>query len=125
MDVWHSGHYVKRHDRIVNHLFDVLSELHPGVAVFNNKITIANMFRLNVDLTDVGSARKPDLLLIDEGNRLVYIIEISCPFDAFLQENYTCKFDKYAPLNCAIQLAGYRLIRTCPPQSPCPPCMEG
>ena len=53
------------------------------------------------------SASKPDIILIDETASKVYIIEVSCPFDACLQENYDHKFAKYMLLCQAIQQAEY------------------
>ena len=53
------------------------------------------------------SASKPDIIFIDETASKVYIIEVSCPFNAFLEENYDHKFSKYMPLCHAIQQAKY------------------
>ena len=53
------------------------------------------------------SASKPDIILIDETTSKVYIIEVSCRFDAFLEENYNHTLSKYMPLCQAIQQAEY------------------
>ncbi len=50
--------------------------------------------------------RKPDLLVIDK--RRAFLVEISCPFDRFVNVCYEQKFFKYQELCNAITQLGYR-----------------
>ena len=42
--------------------------------------------------------RKPDLIVIDKSEMKVFVVEISTPFDAFINQCYQTKFDYYLPL---------------------------
>ena len=48
------------------------------------------------------NAIKPDIVTIDYENREVKIIEISTPYDSFIDIKYQSKFDKYFPLTLEI-----------------------
>lgn len=37
----------------------------------------------------------------------ITIVELSCPYDTFIKENYQSKFDKYSPLCLAFITSGY------------------
>ena len=50
---------------------------------------------------------KPDLCVIDHANSKAFIVEVSNPFDAFLQECFHHKFQKYLPLCFALTDAGF------------------
>ena len=52
-------------------------------------------------------ARKPDLFLIDHENMKCFILEVSCPFDAFIEECYNTKFQKYMPLCDMLTICGF------------------
>ena len=43
------------------------------------------------------SSDKPDLCLIDHRNSKAFVVELSSPFDAFIQNCYEHKFNKYMP----------------------------
>ena len=92
--------YSKRHDRLVNHIHQQITAFQPNLTVYNNQIVTAEMF--NSESNELYSHlehRKPDLIAIDHRNRKVFIVEISCPFDAFVNQCYQTKFDYYLPLS--------------------------
>ena len=49
----------------------------------------------------------PDFILIDNRNSWVFIVEVSCPFDAFTGQCYTHKRDIYEPLRVEYEANGY------------------
>ena len=49
--------------------------------------------------------RKPDLLIRNRQTMKSFIVEISCPYDAFLNTCYNTKFAYYQPLNELINVA--------------------
>ena len=48
------------------------------------------------------NAIKPDIVTIDYEKREVKLIEISTPYDSFIDNKYQSKFDKYFPLRLDI-----------------------
>ena len=93
--------YTKRHDRIVNILNEDLAKMfgYAGCKLYTNTPFNPNMLAEGQPGALDTSASKPDIILIDETASKVYIIEVSCPFDAFLEENYDHKFAKYMPVS--------------------------
>ena len=90
---------LKRHDRIVNHIHSELTNSRPQLIVYVNKIITGNM--LNSNSTQLYANvihRKPDLLILDEQLKRAYIVEISSPYDAFIDQCYNTKFTYYSPL---------------------------
>jgi hypothetical protein len=51
---------------------------------------------------------KPDMCFVDTQNKEAIIVEISHPFDSFLEVCYQNKFNKYLPLCTAIQAQLYK-----------------
>ncbi len=51
---------------------------------------------------------KPDIVVIDDANKKVFVIEISNPYDAFINVCYEGKFNKYMPLCLDIQNCNYQ-----------------
>jgi len=90
--------YIRRHDRIVNHIYQQITTSQPNWTVYNNRIISAEMFNSESnELYNNLEHRKPDLLAIDHRNRHVFIVEVSSPFDAFVNQCYQTKFDYYCP----------------------------
>ena len=92
--------YIKRHDRIVNHIHNQLTAfITEDHTVYNNRIITAEMFNSeSQELYSSLTHRKPDLIVMDHRGRNVFIVEISTPFDAFVNQCYQTKFDYYRPL---------------------------
>ena len=66
----------------------------------DDEIQFANIFQ------DI-QARKPDLFLIDHECMKCFIVEVSCPFDAFIEDCYNAKFQKYQPLCKLLTICGF------------------
>ena len=53
---------------------------------------------------------KPDLCIVDRERQACTIVEVSVPYDAFVEECYQGKFDKYLPLCEQIQNTGFNCM---------------
>ena len=100
--------YIERHDRTVNHLENELTKLpkYANYTVMNNKLVTPAVFNKN-EFNQCVQFNKPDIFLVSHETKVAYIVEISHPFDAFIDKCYNSKFDKYFPLCLAIQDFGY------------------
>ena len=54
------------------------------------------------------NANTPDVVVVNEENRSVYILEMACTFDSSLEESFMTKVIKYQPLLQSIIELGYR-----------------
>ena len=52
-------------------------------------------------------ATKPDITVVDQDTGEVYLVEVAVPFDAFIDQCYQTKFDKYTPLCLEINKCDY------------------
>ena len=95
--------YVARHNRIVSLILGEVLKRHPHMMIYSDQIITGDMLEANCDLT-ILQHRKPDLLVCDRVAKRAFIVEVACPFDAFLDNCYNTKFDKYCPLNEMITL---------------------
>ena len=96
--------YVERHNRIVNVVFEKL-KYHcskNNMCFFKEKPLTPSLFMFDEGVQFVSNAIKPDIVTIDYEMKEVKIIEISTPFDAFIDSTYQSKFDKYFPLTLEI-----------------------
>ena len=57
--------------------------------------------------TDLNATR-PDVTIIDENNRNMFILEVGCCFDSSLEEAYSTKLVNYYPLVQQISGLGYK-----------------
>ncbi len=100
--------YIDRHDRSVDHIHDELmkSPLYKEARFFKNKVINHNV----IPTLDISELRhtKPDVLVLDDRNKVAFIIEVSHPIDAFFDSCYNTKFEKYMPLSMEITKAGYK-----------------
>ena len=79
--------YSRRHDRIVNHIHQQLTTTNSDLIVFNNRIVTAAMFNSESEgLYGSLIHRKPDLIVINESEMKVFVVEISTPIDAFINQ---------------------------------------
>ena len=95
--------YSARHDRLVNHISDEIKKLHPHAEVVCNKIITGDLLGSSTDFNCV-LHRKPDIFIYDRQTMKTFIVEISVPFDAFVDKCYNTKFNYYQPLNGLISL---------------------
>ena len=82
----------RRHDRIVNHIHHQLTTTNSDLIVFNNRIVNAVMFNSESEgLYGNLIHLKPDLIVIDKSEMKVFVVEISTPLDAFINQCYQTK----------------------------------
>ena len=96
--------YVARHDRIVALIREETMKLHPQFDIFSDQPITGDFLGTQSDFQYIHH-RKPDLLICDRQTMKAFIVEISCPFDAFVNTCYNTKFNVYQPLNEHITLA--------------------
>ena len=96
------GLYIERHDRCVKLVRKTLEDsvLTEFCEVFENQ-------HVSMDGLPVLGPYKPDLCIIDHLHSKAFIVEISCPFDIFIDKCYTHKFEKYMPLCLSLNDAGF------------------
>jgi hypothetical protein len=101
------NNYIARHDRIVAHIRGEIMKIHPQVNIFSDQPLTGDMLGVQTDFQYI-QHRKPDLFMCDRRTMKAFIIEISCPFDAFINTSYHTKFQYYKPLHEHINLdTGY------------------
>ena len=95
------GLYTERHDRCVEVIFCELSKkvLTEYCEVFQNQPVTSQG-------QDMGTS-KPDICILDHNQSVAFIVEVSIPFDAFLETCYQHKFQKYLPLHAKLCEAGF------------------
>ena len=96
--------YVDRHDRIVEHIRNEIMKQHPHVTVFSDQPITGDLLDSRTNFQFIHH-RKPDLLICDRLTMKSFIVEVSCPFDAFVNTCYTTKFNIYQPLNELINVS--------------------
>ena len=94
--------YIDRYDRSDDHIHPFYKE----ARFFKNKVINHNII-LNLDISELRYT-KPDVLVLDDRNKIAFIIEVSHPIDAFFDSCYNTKFEKYMPLSMEITKAGYK-----------------
>ena len=102
--------YQKRHNRIVDMLYDkiISMKIHEQSRVIKDSIIRPQMFNVGAAETQFDSpAKRPDIMIINDNDKTAYIIEFSSPFDAFIGKCYQEKFSKYFPLSLEINECGY------------------
>ena len=97
-----SGLYSSRHDKLVNKYADELSKY--WVFCKNNKLISTSLpdFNINEDL----KCLKPDILLKNENH--IYIVDVACPYDLYIQTSYNQKLEHYKQLCESIKHSGYQ-----------------
>ena len=102
--------YQKRHNRIVDMLHKKLTAMtiHKQSRVIKDSIVTPQLFDTNSEIQSFeAQATRPDILIINDSEKTVFIIEFSAPFDAFIGKCYNEKFSKYFPLSLEINSLGY------------------
>ena len=106
--------YIERHNRIVNIICEAIRKCNDNVTMYIHKEKIITADLISDDnelqITDYFNtvqARKPDIFVIDNALKKCFIVDISFPFDAFIEDCYEGKFQKYVPLFELLALSGY------------------
>ena len=97
----------KRHDRVVEIVHRNVREANQQTEILTDQIVTQYPFTSDRLPFEGVSHTKPDICVVDRENKKCTIIEVSIPFDAFLDECYQTKFDKYMPLCLEIQKVGF------------------
>ena len=96
------GLYTERHNRCVQLIKEQLE-----TNISTDSVQIYDGEVVKIGGMPVLDRCKPDLCIIDNAHKKAFIVEVSNPFDAFLQECFDHKFQKYLPLCFALADAGF------------------
>ena len=108
----YKGLYICRHDRIVDLISkDITSIFRSSILLYKHSTVKPSMFSLCSDDSDVFSnipANTPDVVVVNENRREVFVLEVGCTFDHSLEEAFLTKMLKYQQLEQTISQLGYR-----------------
>ncbi len=103
--------YIARHDRIVDLIVkDISNHVSPLVRVYKHSFVKPYMFQYLSNHSEMFSdlsANTPDVVVINEECREVYVLEIVCTFESSMEEAFLTKVIKYQPLYIISEI-GYR-----------------
>ena len=102
--------YMKRHNRVLDFVHAKVAAAAPAShTVLKDKVLKQSVFcEQHTDQTFHTAHTRPDITIIDKTNKRVTLVEVSIPFDGFIDQCYQSKFDKYLPLCLEINQLGYR-----------------
>ena len=98
--------YSRRHDYIVNNIYDVIKDLDNQYEVFNNKCVDTIIPNRRNEIRQIVK-RKPDIFRIDRQNMLCEIIEITVCYDLYFSYAYDKKLNDYTTLKSCLNNCGY------------------
>ena len=98
--------YSRRHDRIVNYLYDQIKSVDRRYRTYNNK-NIETILPENRERLLLSNCRRPDIIRFDSINRNIEIIEITICYDLYFEQARISKKEKYIPLVNALESLGY------------------
>ena len=108
----YKGLYIARHDRIVDLIVkDISTHFSPLVKMYKHSCVKPSMFHLcnsNPGTFSHLSANTPDVVVVNEESKEVFVLEMACTFDSSLEEAFMTKAIKYQPLLHTISELGYR-----------------
>ena len=81
-------------------------KLDPSWKVFTNKMAETIVPELKEELRTI-CHRKPDLIMVNTGQKECKIIEVTVCFDMYMEQSYRGKLNKYHDLKAALVQAGY------------------
>ncbi len=86
----YKGMYISRHNRIVDlKVKDISNNLSPLIRVYKHSSVNPSMFQYlnnNSEMFSDLSANTPDVVVIDEECREVFVLEIACTFNSSMEE---------------------------------------
>ena len=102
--------YTKRHNRVLEFVHaKVASAVPKSCTVLKDSFLKPHIFtQQHTDQTFNTTHTRPDMTVVDTTNKRVTLVEISIPFDGFIDQCFQSKFDKYMPLCVEINNLGYR-----------------
>ena len=105
------GLYICRHDRIVDLISkDISSVFRSSIRMYKHSTVKPSMFNLCNDDSVFSNitANTPDVIVVNETLKEVFILEVGCTFDYSLEEAFLTKVLKYQQLEQTISQLGYR-----------------
>jgi hypothetical protein len=101
----------KRHNRLASVVMRNVRNKFPHAMILEDQIVKKSFFegdsRPALAFTEVEHSR-PDLCVIDHEAKTCLIVEVSVPFDVFVNDCYQSKFNRYLPLCQSITEKGYQ-----------------
>ena len=88
------GLYSKRHDKIVEVVYQKLRQCNQASNLFCNRMAETPFRYLRTELQQMNN-RKPDIIVIRSNNKICEIIEVTAYFDSYMSEPYRSKCLKY------------------------------
>ena len=89
--------YSKRHDRIVDYIFEKIKKIDRRYKAYKNKLFETFLPNLVESLLHI-QHRKPDITLIDPVNKICNILEITVCYDLYFDYAYETKINRYNEL---------------------------
>ena len=99
--------YSRRHDRIVDKLYDVIKDLDNRYEVFNNKCVDTIIPTRSNEIRQIVK-RKPDIFRINRQSMHCEIIEITVCYDLYFCYAYDKKSNDYTLLKSCLKNCGYK-----------------
>ena len=100
--------YSKRHNRIVNYLFDQLKFIDRRYKNYNNK-NIETIMPEHRKVLKLGNARKPDIVHYDPVTKSIEIVEITICYDLYFEQALNGKHEKYLHLFNVLENLGFNV----------------
>ena len=98
--------YSRRHDRLVDAIHTRIKKLDPSWKILTNQRVKTIFPELREELRTIRH-RKPDLIMVNAGQKGCKIIEVTVCFDMYMEQSYMGKQNKYHDLKAAVVHAGY------------------
>ena len=97
-----------RHNRVLDIISKAVKDANQRADVFvDSPVTPSKFDDFSSNSFDGISHNRPDICIIDKITKSCLIAEVAVPFDVFLDDCYSNKFDKYFPLSQRIADLGY------------------
>ena len=97
-----SGLYTSRHDKLVHKYAEEISKIWKMCTI--NKTAATSL--PSITLSESSKCLKPDIIVKD--TNVVYIIDVACPYDLYIENAFLRKREHYDPLAAEIVRSGYK-----------------
>ena len=98
--------YSRRHNRIADKIFKVISVSLSGFQIHTSKLTEQIMTDYGEELQHI-THRKPDILLIDNQSHKCIILQVTICCDLYFEQALSSKEERYQPLSSLLQSLGW------------------
>ena len=100
--------YSKRHNRIVNYLFDQLKFIDRCYRNYNNK-NIESVMPEHSEILQLCNAKNPDIVRYDPVTKSIDIVEITICYDLYFEQALNAKHEKYLHLLNVPENLGFKV----------------